>query len=239
MHLCVLAAFTVPFLAIQPQAGVSPFLDAVTPWPQDVMEDFQKLNVDQQTYLTNALNEEPLSSHFRDAKRLVSIDSMKVMQVTSTGALLVKCNGEDAMIIGIDTTNIADEAQLSGAGLVFRIDGTESFVTVLGATRTVTKLKAISTRAPDDVLNRVLTPCGYRRFQLTNKHGTSSVIATVTDLTTKFATLKKVNSDKSARIPAAQFSEADRQWLSDKNNIAEMKRCRREFDAKNRQLKRQ
>lgn len=212
--------------------GQSPeFLSDREQWPDTMLAEFRSLTEDQQSYAVMMLSEAWPQDHVSgNGETIVFAETIRVRQVVGKAAFIAELGTGDTWIEGVSVEVIADDAVVSCDGFAFINDGTHSYTTVLGGSKTVKKLRGFSVGKADEFVQSVLSRRGYRLFRLNRVDGNPWMIATVSSITKLSVVLQQHDKTKS-KLTSDYFDSAGREWLSDKENIKAMQKTKREFDA--------
>lgn len=217
-------------------------------WPEPIKKSLQELDENQRRYAAMVLsNVSPISladleivgTKSVQGSLVVFTSEIKIDQIVSDKEFIAKYWSESESttkpiwISGIDTTVLTDDSTVN-IDNVFKIDGNKSYTTVLGGSKTVLKLEVVNTEKADVFIQSVLNRRGYRMFRTRSN---IRVIAHVSLVSKTSATLLFFGKKKPVKVGANYFSVTDLEWLNDKENLAAMKKSKKEWDAAERTTK--
>lgn len=194
--------------------------------PDDLKAQFQELDENQRRYLIQILLGYSHGNTLTQGSTVV-LGRVSVDQVISETAFIGKYAGTSIWVTGVNADSLTDDSTVSMVDLALHVDGTQSYTTVLGGSKTIVKLQAFSTESAKEIMQALLMRRGYRLFRINGRrkkchvHSVARLSATVTYF----------NEKKPIRVLAEAFSPEDKQWLTDRDNISAMKKAKREWDA--------
>lgn len=203
-----------------------------TEWPESLKKSLKELDENQRLYVAMVLlNTSPVSLATEpvliQGSLVVFGGELTVNQIVSNKDFITKYMNHSLWVSGVDTTALTDDS-IVNINNVFKISGNQSYTTVLGGSKTVLKLEVVNTEKADVFIQSVLNRRGYRMFRTRSN---IRVIAHVSLVSKTSATLLFFGKKKPVKVGADYFSENDLEWLNDKDNLAAMKKSKKEWDA--------
>jgi len=167
-----------------------------------------------------------------------------VQQIVSDGVMLCRCDDQMFLLSGFNTRGTVDDRNISIADSVVAVTGTQSYTTVLGATKTVFVVQAVNTDRMDAKLreeewndrekaialeeaNRQRLAAEEReqkeahRVAVTRMWKTSDGLFTVdAEFVSKVGVrvkLRRTDNAKEVFVEIERLSDEDRKWLEDRS----------------------
>lgn len=237
MHL--IAAMMLFVIGMVDEAPVSvelpPLLADSAEWPDDLKATFHGLEGTERAYCVQMMSQRWPNDSLVQGSICYLGDGIVVEQIVNEEAFIGEYNGNPIWVQGVSTENLADDTVVATGSFVFKVDGNERYVTVIGGSKTIKKLTAVNVADVNELMQSILMRRGYRLFRVERVENSPWIMAHVSAVSKTAATVRLFGARKSIRLGGDHFTEAGRDWLNDKENLAAMKQAKKEWDTSHRE----
>lgn len=204
-------------------------------WTASQREDFNALDKNEQQFVIKLLKQDWPPFEPSDDSVFILEYSIKVDQIVSDTAFIGKMNGDAVWIEGVDTTGFADDEAVSCRNIGFMSTGNQRYETVIGGTKTVRKYEVFNSGKSMALVQGILSERGLRLFRLPKNVSDPWVIAELQTVTKSSASITPIDGKRAIRLDGSSFSDADQEWLGDKEKYSDLKAKRKAFEAARKQ----